>query len=102
MKYILLLAVYLTGCGTVTTVVQSDMSIGLDLKKSKTSCVEIPRVYSGAAYDFCKVDSMPETIGPLFWLEFYVFDLPISIIADTIVLPFTGYQQATKGNIKVK
>ena len=62
------------------------------------------RIYSGVLWDLHVMD--PSTaIGqpdddreePYFNL-LYAFDLPFSLIADTLMLPFTIYEQAVYGS----
>ncbi len=43
----------LIGCGTAKTLIGSDASVVRDLKKQRTYCESVPRVYSGVAFDLC-------------------------------------------------
>lgn len=53
----------------------------------------IPRVYSGVANDMRFLRGNYQDKGLIFW------DLPFSLIADTIVLPYTIYTQTSYGNL---
>ena len=89
----------LTGCGTAATVLQSEEDAALSLRKHKTYCQAIPRVYSGLAYDFCILNGPPEPAG--FYASFVLVDLAVSGVLDTVCLPYTLYRQATEGNISI-
>jgi len=89
----------LSGCGTAMTVIQGDADAARDLRKHKTNCQSIPRVYSGLAYDFCVLDAPPDHSG--FLVPFLLLDLPLSGIFDTLSLPYTIYRQATEGSIGI-
>ena len=89
----------LSGCGTVLTVLQGEEDAVSDLRKHKTYCQSIPRVYSGLAYDFCVLNAPPEPGGYL--ASFVVLDLTLSGVLDTVVLPYTIYRQATDGSMRI-
>ena len=54
----------------------------------------IHRVYSGTSVDICLLRSGSEA-GQGGAIAFW--DLPFSLVADTVVLPYTIYKQATVG-----
>ncbi|MFC6479204.1 hypothetical protein ACFQDN_25540 [Pseudomonas asuensis] len=58
------LALSLTGCGTINTVFQDDVTTSYKLRKQKTYCESISRVYSGVAYDFCSLNAPPVIYPP--------------------------------------
>lgn len=89
----------LTGCGTVSTVLQGDEDAARGLRKQKTYCQSIPRIYSGLAYDFCILNAPPDPTGV--FLPFILADMALSGALDTMVLPYTIYHQGTEGNIPV-
>ena len=89
----------LSGCGSVLTVLQDDADVARDMRKQKTYCQSIPRVYSGLAYDFCVLNAPPDPSG--FLVPFVLLDLPLSGVADTIALPYSIYRQATDGNLGI-
>lgn len=89
----------LGGCGTVSTVLQDDADAARGLRKQKTYCQSIPRIYSGLAYDFCILNAPPEPTGILVPLA--LLDLTVSGVLDTVCLPYTIYRQATDGNIRI-
>jgi uncharacterized protein YceK len=89
----------LAGCGTAATVLQDDADAAQGLRKQKTYCQSIPRVYSGLAYDFCVLNAPPDPTG--FLVPFILLDLTLSGVLDTVVLPYTIYRQSVDGNIHI-
>jgi uncharacterized protein YceK len=89
----------LSGCGSVSTVLQGDADAARDLRKKKTYCQSIPRVYSGVAFDFCTLNAPPDPTGML--APFVLFDLPLSAMFDTLSLPYTVYRQITDSNLSI-
>jgi uncharacterized protein YceK len=80
------------GCGTLATL-QDDFGV--------PSGGRIPRVYSGTVFD---VGAFSRGLYAGFVegseagiMTLIVFDLPFSIVADTVVLPYTLYLSFTKG-----
>ncbi|WP_366525572.1 YceK/YidQ family lipoprotein [uncultured Microbulbifer sp.] len=92
----------LTNCGTFTTLTSTDREIAANLKKQKSSCESIPRVYSGLSYNMCKMHSSSESINADLLLGIYLIDSVMSTATDTAVLPFTIYEQHKSGNILVR
>lgn len=92
----------LTACGTVTTLSSTDLEIARNLKKQKTNCESIPRVYSGLSYNMCKMHSNSESLNFAPLLGAYLVDSVLSAATDTAVLPFTIYEQHKSGNILVQ
>jgi len=86
------------GCGTVTTLVNSDEEIARKLRIKKTNCDELSRLYSGFSYNMCILNS--DRTGIVFppMALIFIADSLVSIIADTLVLPYTGYQQHLYGD----
>lgn len=89
----------LSGCGTALTVLQDDEDATRGLRKQKTYCQSIPRMYSGLAYDFCILNAPPDPTG--FLVPFVLLDLALSGVMDTVSLPYTIYRQATDGNLGI-
>lgn len=89
----------LTGCGTVTTVLQDDADAAQALRRQKTYCQSIPRVYSGLAYDFCMLNAPPDPTG--IFVPIVLLDFVLSGALDTVALPYTIYRQGTDGNIRI-
>lgn len=89
----------LNGCGTVSTVLRDEAAAKNDLRKLKTYCQSIPRIYSGVAFDFCALHAAPDPTGIL--IPFVLVDIVMSGVADTAVLPYTIYRQATDGNLSI-
>ncbi|WP_339466711.1 YceK/YidQ family lipoprotein [Pseudomonas sp. EA_65y_Pfl2_P74] len=102
---LMLVAMLLTGCGTVQTVVLSDKSATEQLKTKKTYCGAVPRIYSGVTYDLCMLHAeKPEDVDAFshnnasFGL---LVDAAASGILDTLLLPYTIYKQQADGGIVV-
>ncbi|WP_213940181.1 YceK/YidQ family lipoprotein [Pseudomonas sp. dw_612] len=89
----------LSGCGTAVTVLQDDADAARGLRKQKTYCQSIPRVYSGLAYGFCVLNAPPDPSGVL--VPLVLLDLSLSGVLDTVVLPYTIYRQSADGNIAI-
>lgn len=92
---------WLCACGTVTTFSKSDQQISSQLSQQGSYCESVPRVYSGVAYDLCKLNSKPKGTAVDVLVGFYLFDGVLSAVADTLVLPYTIVQQSEKGSIKI-
>jgi len=89
----------LSGCGSVSTVLQLDADAARNLRKQKTYCQSIPRIYSGLAFDFCILNAPPNPAG--FMVPLVLLDLPLSAAFDTLSLPYTIYRQAADGNLSI-
>ncbi|EGH19789.1 putative lipoprotein, partial [Pseudomonas savastanoi pv. glycinea str. race 4] len=99
---LLLLTLALTGCGTINTTFRPDSVAGEKLTDWKSNCSSIPRVYSGVMLDFCELNAEPKqssayqkTNAP----EWVLLDMGLSGIVDTLLLPYTIYQQNQYGYI---
>ena len=92
----------LTACGTLQTGTQSDSLISRDLKRFQTHCHAIPRIYSGVSYDLCMLNGSIENELQQFILGYYLVDTVPSALADTLLLPYTGFRQWQQGNIKLR
>jgi len=94
------LAAALSGCGTIETV--SDESKAMDnLARWGSDCHSIPRAYSGFAYQFCNLNG-PARSGNHWSAGTIFMDMGFSAIADTLILPYTGYQQYKRGNVPIR
>lgn len=89
----------ISGCGTLNTVFRENVAATRELRKQKTYCQSIPRVYSGLAFDFCLLNAPPDYTGVL--VPLVLVDLALSGAADTVVLPYTLYRQGKDGNLGV-
>ena len=54
---VLLASAILSGCGTLTTLSNTDNIVTGKLRKNKTYCGTVPRIYSGLIYDYCTLFS---------------------------------------------
>lgn len=89
----------LAGCGTATTVLQDDIAATQILRRQKTYCQSIPRIYSGLAHDFCLLHAPPDPTGIL--VPVVLLDLTLSGVLDTVALPYTIYRQGVDGSIRI-
>lgn len=96
----LALGVALSGCGTVRTVSNESKAVD-DLAKWQTDCYTIPRMYSGVAYQFCNLNGPPRS-GPHWTTLPILLDMAASGVADTAILPYTGYQQYRRGSVPIR
>ena len=63
----------------------------------------MPSFYSGFSYDMCaSLLARPGEIGQNTASLLYLLDAPLSLAADTVILPYTLYQQASHGNVMLK
>ncbi|BBP71096.1 hypothetical protein PHLH6_31000 [Pseudomonas sp. Seg1] len=98
----MLMAAMLGGCGTVQTVARSDQVAVDDLKRSKSYCGAVPRIYSGVMYDFCTLHA-PIGEGNAYnaALPGWAIDAVASGVLDTLLLPYTIYKQQADGSIVI-
>lgn len=95
-------ALLLSGCGSIITGLRHDSVTTDYLSKGKSYCGAVPRVYSGVMFDFCVLNAQPadehnySTSPPIA----VVFDLALSGIVDTVVLPYTLVRQHQDGSIE--
>ncbi|MBI3563285.1 MAG: YceK/YidQ family lipoprotein [Gammaproteobacteria bacterium] len=79
----------LSGCSTFATIAAGSNREKFDCDEKYT----IPRVYSGVFNDIRFLrGNYPDQ-------DVVVLDFPFSLVADTIVLPYTAYTQAAYGNL---
>ncbi len=62
--------------------------------------LQISRIYSGFAYGYCTLNA-PERYGVHDSAPIAAADMLLSVITDTLVLPYTIYQQNELGVIPV-
>lgn len=93
----------LAGCGTVDTVFRDDSLARQQLKDQKSYCNTVPRVYSGVAYDFCRLHSprpaKDENSQENALAQGMVIDMVLSGALDTLLLPYTLIQQQADGSL---
>lgn len=91
----------ITGCGTMHTTTFDEKSIAMNDDGTRSACSSIPRVYSGVAYNVCKM-RQGYTTRNFYQLPLHVVDLALSCGTDTVMLPYTIFMQSTQGSIIVK
>lgn len=105
MLFSMILLLGLTACATVTTLPPSTTHVSIEHEGKKSYCQSIPRVYSGFAFNLCKLNGEPsrhENLGSsINSVPFFVIDGAFSLVADTVVLPYTLYTQNQHGSIDV-
>ncbi|BBP58518.1 YceK/YidQ family lipoprotein [Pseudomonas sp. St316] len=100
---LILVAAAASGCGTITTTFRDDAVASNKLARWHSHCDTVPRVYSGAVFDYCTLDAEPrQSTGfdghPAPTL--IVLDMGVSAATDTLLLPYTLYLQNKHGDIK--
>ena len=94
----------LFGCGTVNTVLRDDSVPRRNRSHVKSPCETIPRIYSGISYNICTLRGKPSS--PTLWMgaapELMLVDLVLSGVLDTVVLPYTVYEQIYDGSIDLR
>ena len=98
---ILIFSLLLSGCGTVTTLTNSDKDVAANLKKRGTYCETLPRIYSGVSYDLCSLHSNPNVTFVDVFVALYLIDIAASAVGDTLALPYSIYAQSNYSNIKI-
>ncbi|HHS7809005.1 YceK/YidQ family lipoprotein [Pseudomonas jessenii] len=102
---VMLTVLMLGGCGTVQTVVLSDKASVDQLKTKKSYCGAVPRIYSGATYDFCMLHAeKPDDVDAFNYNNAslgLVVDAAVSGVLDTFLLPYTIYKQQADGSIVI-
>lgn len=89
---------FIAACGTLSTIGRDHLAAPSEGLEGSQPCPRVPRIYSGVFYDYCVVfkgdGSDWELTGYLFW------DLPGSLVLDTVVLPYSILSQILYGDIK--
>ena len=106
---LLLVSLMLSACGTTNTVLRDEYIAVRNLKDVETKCYSIPRVYSGVAYDFCKLNAKPvlvhdegiSEIEDVASVPIAFLDMVICLVTDTLALPYTIVQQYRHDNIEL-
>ncbi|WP_445360454.1 YceK/YidQ family lipoprotein [Microbulbifer sp. EKSA005] len=95
------LTLKLIGCGTASTVGRDNYAVGSALMRQGSYCNSMPRVYSGVAYNLCKMNSKPKNFGNII-LACTVVDSMFSVVLDTAALPYTIYSQNKYGSFRLR
>lgn len=99
---VLMLCCLVGACGTMHTVPEKGQN---KLRYSSTfndyPCKTIPRVYSGVILDGCWLLGPPNPNVNTVLMTLYFGDVFLSLVADTVVLPYTVYGQVRYGNIPI-
>jgi len=84
---------------------RNDTVAANQLKRWKSHCEAVPRIYGGVALDFCSLHAEPRSsIKSDKWghagLSLVLLDMAASGILDTILLPYTIFAQDRRGSIE--
>jgi len=91
------IACQLQGCGTFVTNTLDPAVLLQEDECARDFCTSLPRIYSGTVIDICGVIfEGGQGSAIMFW------DLPLSFVADTVILPYTAYKQIMEGNSLTK
>lgn len=93
---------FISACGTVTSLSHSDIELKNKLNQTKTLCTKTTRVYGGIAYDFCQIHAKASQPYSAVKTSYYLFDMIPSFIADSLVLPYTVFEQCNKGSLSTE
>ncbi|WP_373565866.1 YceK/YidQ family lipoprotein [Microbulbifer okhotskensis] len=99
--FTIMFALMLIGCGTASTVGRDNHTVGSALTRGGSYCESMPRMYSGVAYNVCKMNSKPKNFGTII-LACTVVDSMFSAVLDTTVLPYTIFSQRKYGNFELR
>ena len=98
---ILLFCCLTQGCSTIHTVCNAND--GVVMKGSY--CDSIDHIFSGIQYNWCKLHGTPKdkvkSARPESEFEYVGIDSAFSLVADTIILPYTIYKQSSSEPISV-
>ena len=86
--YLVVLIIQLNGCASIYT--QSNDAY-IDAKVGCSDSNTIPNIYSGFVFDLYCIPA--ENVG-----FFCLVDLPLSLIVDSLFLPYTIYKQTKYGS----
>jgi uncharacterized protein YceK len=102
-RILLLLVVILSGCSTYSTQISTSQEFAKSVYTKKES---IPLVYGGTRMDaelvkqIVTMETKSDTAGAAqaqFFMSIYVLiDMPISLVLDTVLLPWSIYKASNK------
>ena len=84
---------FLTGCGTMIT--QYEMKDGTPMKGPFEGQEIKSKLYSGTVFDVQAQITPPGSGGNIGGLIFLI-DLPLSLVADSVIFPYTLYYELAK------
>jgi uncharacterized protein YceK len=93
------------GCGSIQTLNPAYDHVEIAHQGKKSYCKAIPRVFSGTAFNVCKLYGEPSyepNLGSTVnGIPLFIIDTPLSLGLDTLVLPYTAIRQHKDGSISV-
>ncbi|WP_160285877.1 YceK/YidQ family lipoprotein [Pseudomonas knackmussii] len=109
---VLMLVAGLAGCGSMLTVNSEPSADVGELHLGRTYCTQLPRIYSGVAYNFCalygdpggayqrdpSLSAPPADSQGIYWP---LIDGVLSAATDTLALPYTIFRQQRDGSIEL-
>jgi uncharacterized protein YceK len=90
-RLLIITSIALTGCGTIWSL-HADAE--KEFARGTAFPCSLPRIYAGTMIDIYAVKQNSQIGAMLLW------DIPLSLAMDTIVLPATMLLQAYKGNFR--
>ena len=103
---LIVIMIMCSGCATTKTVKISENGRLPDRYwNSVTNCTSVPRAYSGVAHNACFALFGKRSNNAMynsFEVGGYVLDSMASVVADTLVLPYSAYTQYRWGSIQVE
>ena len=102
MRRAILVCVVATLCGCATIYSLSSDRMEGEMHEDTSHPRSLPRLYSGVVVDgYCVGQSFSEGREAAGQIGFFcLLDVPLSLVVDTLVLPYTAYQQIRFGNFK--
>jgi uncharacterized protein YceK len=93
---LILIASLLSGCGTLMTQLPQFNRQFKKVKCGDDAPHYVPRIYSGTTLDvWAVITNPPGQVG-----AFLLLDLPFSLAADTVLLPYTAVRQVQSGSYR--
>ncbi|MBD1553662.1 YceK/YidQ family lipoprotein [Pseudomonas sp. C2L12B] len=98
-KNVFIFAIFLlNGCGTIRSL-QDQNDLRQDMRTRNSHCTTIPYMYGGITYNFCMLNADNDNPKrPDLGLHLTVFDIGLSLAADTALLPYSIYNQIKFGS----
>jgi uncharacterized protein YceK len=101
----IILLIFTFSCSTINTVEPPQNHVDISHGKYKSHCKSIPRIYSGTSHNICtlfgKSNKSASVDSARHSFDYWVIDSAFSLVADTVILPYSIYSQMKNGSIQV-